>query len=282
MTEISKLAIFDVDGTLATHGVIPDSVLDGLMHLREIGYATTISTGRGYIRAKESLAEKFDKIISPEALLIIEHGTKVVDRNGQIQYSQDLSIEEINHIIDFSKVNLGMIRLIWFNPPDPTQRVQVWCYDASLVKEETEKRGHYADVFTSSFDDLKAKMLAQSISNVTAKLREFVKVENLKLHFTRTEIDTIFQDGNMEFVSNLADKAKAIDFIEKHYSVPFDNVLIAGNAINDVEMLNLEVGKRVLVGPSDERSVVLGYLTKPDEVVSVENPEALGTYLQNI
>src|SRR3989344_2194463 len=149
MSGISKLAIFDVDGTIAKHGIFPNSIISGLKHLQENGYTTTISTGRGYIRAKEALGKNFDSIVSSNAVIIIEHGTKIVDKTGKVVFAKYLSEEEIGHVIDFSRVNIDMIKLIWFNPPEPTERVQVWCYNPAHLKKETEKRGHYADIFSS-------------------------------------------------------------------------------------------------------------------------------------
>lgn len=282
MPKINKLAIFDIDGTLRINGTIPESVISGLEHIQQNGYITTVSTGRGYIRAKEVLGGNFDAVISPNALLILEHGTKITDRNGKIVFTQYLLDNEIEHIVDFTKANIEIVKLLWFNPPDPTQKVQVWVYDQKYLKEETDKRDHYADVFSCSFEELKTKLLAQPLSNVTTKLKEYIKVNNLKLHFTRSAINTLFQDGNMEFVSNKANKSKAIHFIENNFKITTEKLLIAGNAINDIEMLNLAAGQRILVGNKETLSTVLGYLIKPNETVTVENPEELGLYLQKM
>lgn len=282
MTNTTKIAIFDIDGTIRTNGIVPDSVVTGLKHLQQIGYATTVSTGRGYIRAKEMLGEDFDTVISSDALMILEHGTKITDRDGKILFANYFQQNEIEHIVDFTKANEEIVKLLWFNPPVVSEKVQVWVLDPKHLPEETSKRSHYADIFTCSYDELKERLLAQPLSNVTAKLKEYIKVNNLKLHFTRSELNTIFQDGNMEYVRNIANKAEAVHYIEKKFNLQSEDLLIAGNAINDVEMLNLEAGKRILVGTSDTLKTVRGYLTNPEKTVTVENPEELGLYLQRI
>lgn len=282
MPNTHKLAIFDIDGTLRINGVIPESVLAGLKHIQQLGYITTVSTGRGYLRAKEILGDHFAAVISPEALMMVEHGTKITDREGKIVFAQYLTDKELEHIVDFTQANIEMVKLLWFNPPDPSQKVQVWVYDPDHLAEETAKRGYYADVFSCAFEELKIKLLATPLSSVTAKLKDYIKVNNLKLHFTRTEINTLFQDGNMEFVSQKANKAEAITYVENSYQSTTKDILIAGNAINDIEMLNLEAGKRILVGNNDTLETVLGYLIKPDETITVANPEELGHYLQTI
>lgn len=74
-----KLAIFDVDGTIAEHDVVPQSVLEGIKNLHDKGCKTTVSTGRGYVRLKDVLGSSFDEIISDDALMILEHGIKITD-----------------------------------------------------------------------------------------------------------------------------------------------------------------------------------------------------------
>jgi len=279
---ITSLALFDVDGTIAEHGDIPPEVIKGIRHLKDIGYVTTISTGRGYVRAKEALGSLFDEIVAPEALMIVEHGSKIVNRDGEVIFADYFEPVEIDHIVDFTRANIDIYRLMWFNPSDLTRKVQVWCYNHNELESEIQKRGHYADVFSDSISDLRDRLLAQPISNVTLKLKDYVKVENLKLHFTRTSTNVIFVDGNMEFIRNSVDKAIAVAYLLKEYGLEESNLLLAGNAINDVEMLNVEAGKRILVGGGEMSEAVLSYLEKQDEVISLKTPADLGSYLSSL
>ncbi len=277
-----KLAVFDIDGTIAVHGAIPDSIIAGLETLQAKGYLTTVSTGRSYVRAQEALGDNFDKVVSSNSLIIVEHGSKIVDREGHVVYADYLKSNELDHIVDFSRVNKDMIRLIWFGSPDPMGRIQVWCKYPEDIEKEIAKRGHYAEIFHCSFEELRTRLDAFPISNVSAKLEAFVSVENLKLRFTRSEIDIFFQDSMMEYLRNIADKSAAVLYLEKHHNIAVENMLIAGNAINDVDMLNLGAGKRILVGVGPNTEVVMGYLIRPEEVIRVESPEDLGNYLQRL
>ena len=47
MASKNKLAIFDIDGTIAAQGSIPRTVIAGMKHIQEHGYLTTVSSGRG-------------------------------------------------------------------------------------------------------------------------------------------------------------------------------------------------------------------------------------------
>lgn len=279
MSKTPKLAIFDIDGTIAVKGEIPPVILEGFHHLHDLGCVTTVSTGRGYVRLKELLGDLFDTIISPEAPVIIEHGTKIVHRDGKLIFGEFFSEHEIDHVADFTRANIGLFKLAWFNPLDITQKVQVWCADERDVAEETAKRGHYADVFSSSIGDLEERLLAQRLTNVTLRLKDYVKVENLKLAFTRTETFVIFQDGNMEFVKANTNKGLAVLYAAKKLRLKAQDVLVAGNAINDIEMLDLGVGTAILVGQGKVRATILAYLSSPQEIITVDTPEDLGKYL---
>ena len=282
MSAFPKLAIFDVDGTIATHGVVPDDVLEGMRHLHKRGCMTTVSTGRGYVRLKETLGDTFDTIISPEALIIVEHGTKIVDNQGKTIFGADFNEQEIQHIVDFTRANIGLVKLVWFNPSDVATKVPVWCVNEQDVQAETEKRGYYADVFTSPISDLQELLVRYKPTNVTLKLKDYVKVENLKLAFTRTETNVIFQDGNMEFVKNNTNKALAIAYVVNRLGIEAADLLVAGNAINDVEMLDVDCGFTLLVGPDEIRQTIRSYLSKTDNIVELNTPADLGRYLSSL
>ena len=279
MTRTPKLAIFDVDGTIAEHGIIPSNLIDSMHHLHRKGCLTTVSTGRGYIRLKEALGHSFETVISPEALVVIEHGTKIVDREGKIRFGEFFTEREIDHIVDFTRANINLFKLVWFNPADISHRVKVWCADEKDLDGEVNKRGHYAEVFTSSIGELEDILLQQQLTNVTLKLKDYVKVENLKLAFTRTDTNVIFQDGNMEFVKNNTNKGLAIEYISKKLGVKHNELLVAGNAINDVEMLDIDSGITILVGPENIRATIKSYLSKTEDVIEVGTPIELGDYL---
>lgn len=277
-----KLAVFDIDGTIATWGVIPAEIIVGIKHLQAQGYITTVSTGRGYVGVKGVLGENFDTLISPDALLLIEHGTKIVHRDGRPVFAEIMSDAEIDHIIDFIRANIGIIDLVWFNLPDPSNPLQVWCVDPAAVAAQHEQRGHYADVFSSSLGNLSERLLQHDISNVTARLKPHSQVHNLRLSLAHVPLNLIFQDANLEFIKNNVNKAIAIRYALREYGLTGADLLVAGNAINDVEMLDMEAAHRFVVGPPDERKDVLAYLSEPETVIAAESPVHLGQLLSGL
>ena len=129
---------------------------------------------------------------------------------------------------------------------------------------------------------LEQLLLKQHLTNVTLRLKDYVKVENLKLAFTRTDTNVIFQDGNMEFIKSNINKGLAVDWVAKHLKVRSDQILTAGNAINDIEMLDAGSGITILVSTGEERATILSYLSNRNEIITVDTPEQLGAYLSKI
>lgn len=228
------------------------------------------------------LGDTFDDIISTEALLILEHGTKIVNSEGQVVFGEFFNERELDHIVDFTRANINLYKLVWFNPVDVSQKVQVWCINQDNIAEEIKKRGHYANIFHCSIGEFEDILLKQHITNVTLKLKDYVKVENLKLTFTRTDTNVIFQDGNMEFVKSNINKGLAVAYVAKQLNIDSEHILVAGNAINDIEMLDIDSGLTLLVSTEPVRSDILSYLSSPEKVKNVDSPHELGEYLKTI
>lgn len=282
MTDKPKLAVFDVDGTIAECGVINPRALEGIRHLQNSGCITTLSTGRGYVRLRNLLGDMFEEIISPDAILVLEHGTKLVDRQGNILFAEFLSPEEVEHVIDFLRANISLFKFAWFNPTDVNRKIFFWCADPRDEDEQIAERAEYAEVFTSSIGKLREMLLSEQLTNISFRLKDFITVENLKLVFTRTETNIIFQDGNMEFMRSNINKGLAVLEAAKKLGIKKYDILLAGNAINDVEMLDLDVPTAVLVGTESTRKTILGYMSDTSIVTQVDTPTDLGDFLCTI
>ena len=118
MTSTPKLAIFDIDGTIASNSIISPEVKKGFTNLHNKGCKTSLSTGNGFVKTKLIFGDDFEKLISQDSLIIVEHGTKIVNPKGDLIFGDFFNESEIDHIIDFLRANLSLFRLVWFNPID--------------------------------------------------------------------------------------------------------------------------------------------------------------------
>lgn len=284
ITSKPQLAVFDIDGTLTLpkSKTIPKQVIDGLLHLRKLGVITTICTGRPYIRMKDFLGDYFDQIIDDKALIAVEHGAKIVDKQGNLVTESVFAEADIEKLVEFTGLNIDMVKFLAFNPADINEKTKIWCPEPNDIEAMRRERGWYADVLdATSLIDVEEMLKESPVSNVTLKLKDFIHVENLKLEFTGGSIKAIFQDGALEYMKTEVNKARAIEYMCRYFGVYEHHVLVAGNAINDVDMLNMEAQHRILVGPDGpERHTILGYVYAPDLLTYLETPVELGEFLK--
>lgn len=284
--KLPQFAVFDFDGTLTHHGKkdIPKEVIEGLRYLRSKKVITTICTGRPYVRIKQLLGDYFDEVIHEDALLAVEHGAKIVNKDGQVITESVFTEADIDKLIEFTGLNIDMVHFLAFNPADISNKTKIWCPEPADAIALQQERGWYADVLSpATLMDFKDELLKTPVSNVTLKLKDFIHVENLKLEFTGGSIKALFQDGSLEYMKVEVNKARSINFIAKHLGIYEHNILVAGNAINDVDMLNMEAQHRILVGPDGpERKMILGYIYGPELLEYVDTPEQLGAFLKEL
>lgn len=282
---LPQMAVFDIDGTITAprSSSIPEEVIKGFEHLRANGVITTISTGRAYVRMKEALGEHFENIIDDKALISVEHGAKIVDKWGNVVVESEFTDKDIDKLTEFTGLNIDMVQFLAFYPADLSRKAQIWCPEPADVEKTREARDYYADVYSGSLIDVKEHLKKQPVSSVAIKLKSFIHVENLKLEFTGGAIKAIFQDGALEYMKSKVSKARAISYMCKYFGIYEHNILVAGNAMNDVDMLNMETKYRILVGPDGkERETILGYIYAPDLLTYIESPDDLGRFLQSL
>ena len=283
---IPQLAVFDIDGTITQvrSKDISQEVLSGFDHLRGNGVITTVCTGRPYVRMKQLLGDNFDRLIDDRAYILVEHGAKIVNKSGEVIVESEFSRTDIDKLIEFTGLNLDMVRFLAYNPADiQNHRTQIWCPEPLDADQIREERGDYADITTGPLIDIKEKLYNEPISNITLKLKKQIHVENLKIEFTGGSIKAVFQDGALEYMKSDVSKARAITYMTKRLGIFEHHLLVAGNASNDVDMINMGAGHRVLVGPEGpQRDTIVGYLYDQHLVKFVDTPEDLGRYLQSL
>jgi len=78
--------------------------------------------------------------------------------------------------------------------------------------------------------------------------------------------------------SQTASKARAMSYMCKYFGIYRHNILVAGNAMNDVDMLNIETKYRIPIGlDSKERRTIIGIYLRS----YLDTPEALGRFCKH-
>jgi HAD superfamily hydrolase (TIGR01484 family) len=280
MTIMDKLAVFDYDGTIANRGVLAAGVVEAFLHLKSRGYHIAICTGRTYVRIKESFGSDYDKIFDQLAILMTDHGSRIVDYKGNDIYMADFGVEEVEHFIDFIRSNIEIADFIFYSKG--SERDGIFVTNTDKLEEISEQRRYYADITSGNLSELKSELLTMKCTHIGVRLKSHVAVHNFVLNFTRTNTKLLFQDGAMDFLMANSNKGLALSYVANHFGVSNDDILVAGNAINDVEMLNHPAGTRILVGPSAEADQITEYITESNNLLRPKSPEELSTFLMTL
>jgi HAD superfamily hydrolase (TIGR01484 family) len=278
---MNKLAVFDFDGTIAQDMIVSNSTLLAIKSMQAKGWTTTISTGRCYASIRHRLGDYFEQIISDGAPIMLSHGSKISTKKGETLFIADLSAEELHHVVDFIRANIEILGLIWYDLDNAEKEHKFFCRDTATYADNLSRSG-YATVWEGNLTQLLNDLLTAPVSTVGVRIAEYLKVENFMLNFTRTPIRVLFQDGNMDFIKSNINKSLAISKMMDILNVQPDELLVAGNAVNDIEMLNISAKYRILVGEGVLSDNIFEQLYNKNEVLRVKSPDDIASTLQEI
>ena len=84
----------------------------------------------------------------------------------------------------------------------------------------------------------------------------------------------------MELIRNNANKRLVVNYLLNKYQLSVDDLMVAGNAVNDVEMLDIGAAHRIVVGFPESREAVVARLSGRDQLTLIESPRDFGLWMQ--
>jgi len=222
---VKKLAVFDIDGTLAPPGKgATNETMHRLNELHDIGITIAISSGQ----SKEYCTGFMRNIgITNNLIIISENGSAIYDVDTKLHYAlpeAKTGQEGIKKVYDF--VNRQFTGLM-------ISKDNTGGFLYPLEKEYT---------LTIGCIDPRTDM--DSVRTLKNKIEEFVKLlpegERPSVHLNTTSLDV---------VTNGVDKEKALRYVKQEYGVLTRDVLSFGDDHRDKNMAN-ESSFLLLVGPT--------------------------------
>lgn len=279
-----KLRAADVDGTLTENKQIPLAILEGYRMLATEGVATTVISGKGLQRIKDTLGTALGTIVSPETTPIgTETGARIVRTNanttGENLVYYPLAIEDI--ISTLQLADTGAIDFLAYYPEDPRQKCVMWTPNTSeaYALNLQQKFGHFADVSTAdtlSLTQLEKRMREERPCMLAVKATDNTLMQSV----LPNGLNAVFNEGFLDVLPQGVHKALGLMHIADILGIPLDQTGFMGNDFNDQQALSLEgIGEAVVVGQYGEVLVAqLGHT--PENLVRVATPTELGEYLQ--
>jgi len=267
--EYLRLGVFDLNGTIhpGEKGVSA-KIRAGFGKLSERNIATTIATGKGLSRAQSLLGQEWSLFVSPNKPVSMENGGRLSSQNGSNLRYYRLERETITSALDVVNTHLAEVSFIAYYPQNPDQNPFLWTPQRSSgIAYMDFRRRHGVPEMVSS----------QPITELVQIITEDSPCR-LIVNFNEPEMAEVFYgastavNGNdVNILEQGVNKARGVMDIAEITETPLNEIFVAGNDQNDIPMLLLPVGRRLLVGSAITETI-------PD-IVRLSSPEDLGDYL---
>lgn len=222
---MKKIFFFDIDGTLAIHGVIPQSNLKALQILKEKGYLTFICTGRAPFYAQNLFSDLVSGLVTCNGRYILYQGKKL--------YGKAFTKEELLHYQ--KKIKLSKAGAMFVSDEvavpyllDNKQREEIQQeYGASHIQMEDKDLPFY------TFDLFYHTLLQRDILTIVFE-QELV-------------INDHGGHGSCDCSTIGFDKGNAIAYLLEYFGIDKENAYAFGDGYNDQAMFR-EVGHAIAMG----------------------------------
>ena len=266
-----KLAAFDVDGTLCTRKGCPKSILDGINKLKKNNIKVTVITGRGFYRLGPAFGVDYRLVVSSDIPLGLEHGGRITDINGKSIVYNQLSAYEIKSSLSIIIAQKENIKFIGYFPKKVGDRAKMFVFRKNDAKNLIHNYHTFADV------KLYDHRTIFNFFNTDKPCMIMIKPKNNNTKLTDVGLLNITEnEGYFYIMKKGVSKENCLNKILELTNINSDEVLVAGNGLNDLGMLKTKTKYKIFVGKEfKHKTVNIKYIKY------VSSPHNLGKYLRS-
>lgn len=251
--------LFDVDRTLTTtKHQLPDSVIQKLKQIAQMGFEVGVCTGRGFPTVHNYILPNFPD----NSLHILNGGGEISTSTGELIYEKPIPSNLIRPIIDFV-----------------TKKSE-----KSFLSTHDYLFG--ADKFIEDYQNhpwqFKAKPMSQyQDENVTLICIMNITEDNISEVPGANQLNVKFMTSNegksyIDITAKDTNKATALEAWSKQTNIPLNKVIGFGDSPNDLEFLE-KVGFGVAMGNADDKVKKIA-----DKIIGHTDENGLSNYLAEI
>ena len=253
-----KILFVDLDGTLLTDSkeITPEN-LRAIRRATSLGHAVVVTTGRPLASTA----------IQVEKLGLTTPGCYAITSNGALIY--DAHRKET---IFYRGVYRDCIREAFEEAYKFHIHPQTYSKQGALCERDDEEMQYYSASTLLPYEvveDVTAVLEDDPIKLLFIDLRDRSRLEAFRAHMEpwakKNRIDMFFScDQYLEFLPEGINKGSGVRFICSHLGVPLENTLAAGDAENDITMLQAVHTPCVMKNADPEMFSYASYITERD------------------
>lgn len=226
-----RLFVFDVDGTLISHGntKLKPQLIDKLNEILSNGDVIAIASGRPYSGIMKILSQ----INNGKKFCLCANGTQVTDIEGNSLYFCGLTLKDY---LTFCKVHENILK---------HRSSNIYCYTSDKIaylknnfwiKFEKEAN-NFAGInlkkekLAEDYPILKFMIASGPRRSKSFDEKQISEDEKIKYHIVRTS------PYFLEFINKNSDKAEGVRFLKEYLKIQDENVYTFGDSGNDLLMI---------------------------------------------
>lgn len=253
-----KILFLDLDGTLLNDKKeITEENMTAIQKAIDMGHAVVVATGRpkggitGQIKAM--------KLDRPGCYAIAANGATVFNTyTGEIIYENGVSREYLRYAFDEAH-RFGL-------------HAQTYAPDAILTEYDNDEIKYYSGLIKMPYrvvDDISTAIDYDPIKMLFIHLDDRKKLEDFQEHirpwYEERQLEVFFScDRHLECLPHGVSKGSGIRFLCEYLQIPFENTLAAGDAENDISMLEAVAIPCVMKNARPEMYPYGKYITERD------------------
>lgn len=256
MEKLPSHGSFDIDGTLTHEKQVPAEIITGFKDIQSAGMITTVITGKGRPHAQHLFGQMLKQVISPTTIAGFENSGRITTLGGHenIQYFPLLQEEITAFLLKVPLLDLDFFAYYRENPRDKSV---LWTTgNNDHAAELKSKYEFFANITNDPLTSIAQRMTSDQPCMLAMKPRDPAITADIFQELTGINLNCVRNEGAIDMNHEGINKGHGVltmrDILDLRLGIlpnlQLEQMMVAGNDLNDISMLNLPVGQRVIVG----------------------------------
>lgn len=267
---VIKLGLFDYDGTIATRGNIPKTVLNGLVNLHSQDILTTVTTGKTIKQLHHRLEDYWSKVVSSGVPVSTENGGRLSENDKNVKF-HPIQNDEISAVMDVVDKQKRSIIAVAYQPEEINSNLIVWSPNSRNLQDINAE-----DDSVSVYPMLTVVEFFHKVQNDKPCMLVVASADNNVIESFPDGLNFVTNEGVININSNNVNKGTGLIELSELVGIPLPNIMVAGNDKNDISLIETHAGTKIWIGDKLPNYEIYS------DVIQITSPESFGKYLSGL